>query len=521
MTEREWLRMPANYKIGVIGIGESIGETVEGLWEVIESLDKELDNKLKNTPYSFTIVSPLASDTERYVIRELLASQHENSGLLEKIGIEVVLPLSRDEYMGGLDEKERDELKPILDAAQIKILKEEEGTDSYKQAGYYVVDNCDALVFISDETVEHELTQYAKKSGRYIFRIASGEQLKISEREKYSLKALEHLDTYNGEKVSEDAVDSDVNSKYDFLVDKASESGFSVEPLKNMKGNVMYHMARANLLARKYQDRYLRFGTAIYALAAAAIATVTIQVFFFPQHPELLWLEVVEMGIILALTATRSFQWHRRAVDYRFLADRLQAAIFLHIAGVKCLTPESPSHLNLSHRSGDWVMRSFEQVWSELPSVQPGSNLTSLKTFLVEGWINDQIDWYEKSGRKYSSRSRFLERLSGLLFVITLIAAILHASETFPHLFNVLTSAVIILPAIAASLAGIRHQREYKINAERYNNMGHHLTSARRQIIRADNRRSLVHVLERVNNLLLHENQDWRIVFLHQKLEPL
>jgi len=114
---------------------------------------------------------------------------------------------------------------------------------------------------------------------------------------------------------------------------------------------------------------------------------------------------------------------------------------------------------------------------------------------------------------------------SGLLFFgLTFIAALFHFIGEFlpqfqfaPH--GVLVSLAIILPASGAALAGIRVHREHLRNAEQYHHMKHYLTEKCSQINEAEDMVELTELLEEANEIMLRENQDWRVVFLFQKLE--
>jgi hypothetical protein len=111
------------------------------------------------------------------------------------------------------------------------------------------------------------------------------------------------------------------------------------------------------------------------------------------------------------------------------------------------------------------------------------------------------------------------------LFALTLVVAGAHAAEvglpslgaalSLPH---VLTFLAIVLPAVGAALAGIRAHREYLRNAERYAAMVRVLGEIGDEIEEAREWLALTDQLEMANEIMLRENQDWRVVFLYQKL---
>jgi hypothetical protein len=112
------------------------------------------------------------------------------------------------------------------------------------------------------------------------------------------------------------------------------------------------------------------------------------------------------------------------------------------------------------------------------------------------------------------------------LFGFTLVAAFIHVL-TGGHdpageagmLASLLIAGAIILPALGAALADIRIHREYSRNAERYGHMAQQLESLSRQIAGAQDMSELLPLLEEANEVMLREQQDWRVIVLFQELE--
>jgi hypothetical protein len=157
-------------------------------------------------------------------------------------------------------------------------------------------------------------------------------------------------------------------SQYEGLARQAQEEGLPADSLAILPQHLLPHFVRADLLAVRYQRRHARAGTAVYLLATAALTTVVLQTLFLPDLPQLLWLEVTFMAAILILLAmSRAGEWHRKWIDYRFLAERLRAALFLSTAGLDCDPPKPLPHPALSHRPDDWMVRAFTWIWSTRP----------------------------------------------------------------------------------------------------------------------------------------------------------
>jgi hypothetical protein len=213
----------------------------------------------------------------------------------------------------------------------------------------------------------------------------------------------------------------------------------------------------------------------------------------------------------------------RKWIDYRFLAEHLRADLFLCTAGIKCEQSPSPPYL-----SDDWVLRAYAWISYKRPQAQSQTNIPALKKFLLKAWIEDQISFYARKSKQHMRKHVLLARSGEALFLITLVVAFIHAIEfeepsqqVLSTLPNMLASVTIILPAVGAALAGIRIHREYLRNAERYAPMVRYLSMIRDQInLESDtDTENLTRLLEKANDMMLRENQDWRVVFNIPKLE--
>jgi hypothetical protein len=292
--------------------------------------------------------------------------------------------------------------------------------------------------------------------------------------------------------------------------------------------HLLPHLVRASRLAVRYQQRHNLAVYGVTSLAVLAVAAVTIQVLFFRQLPQLVWIEVTAMVLILSLLfLSRGRQWHRKWIDYRFLAERLRAALFLATCGLECSPPRPLPH-SVAHRPDDWMVKAFAWIWDARPWLrdQLSPAIQSLKDFLLTAWIRDQAAYYARRSRQFHRAQERLTAAGYGLFGFTLVAAFIHVL-TGGHdpageagmLASLLIAGAIILPALGAALADIRIHREYSRNAERYGHMAQQLESLSRQIAGAQDMSELLPLLEEANEVMLREQQDWRVIVLFQELE--
>jgi len=571
LVDQKKLRIPTTVRLGVTGHRKLANEQL--LRQNIKVLLSRLDGILTHTPHTYVVLSPLAEGADRLVATEIM--QWLVSYGIQQPRLEVVLPLPEADYLQDFETQEsKEEFKRLLGLASpepLPLKTVEPRSAAYEQVGRYVVDNCDVLIAIWNGKRSEgrggtaEIVDYALKTGRSVFWINSengeiGDTKKTRERirdvdrvkrglkeeksekakeaekrdrtedEDHALECLKHLDAYNGERSGSTRTMSAVEAEFGISGRTGARYTLPPDVLKPLHDNMLSQYARADSLAGHYQTYHVNAGVAIYLLAAAAVATVTIQALLFPLHPALLWAEVGEIAAILGLLVLSwRCEWHRKWIDYRFLAERLRAAIFLWVAGIECEPPKPALHLSLSHRPDDWMVKTFAWIWDARPKGNPSTAISfeNLKNFLLAAWIEDQISFYKRRSVRQRAKHTRLASAGAIVFALTLVVAIVHAARLeakwrpeFATLTSILASWAIVLPAAGAAIASIRVHREYLRNSERYKHMFDHLTTITERIEQSEDTDTLVRSLEEANELMLLENQDWRVIFRFQEFRP-
>jgi hypothetical protein len=529
------LRIPGSVRIGVTGHRNLVN--AGRLADAIRRVLARLDDVLRHTPHAFTVVSPLAEGADQLVARVVL--ERPVSGNAQGPTLDVPLPLPESDYLQDFSSSDaKEQFRTLFARAHSSRVLDTAPSlpAAYEQAGRYVVQNCDLLIAIWDGKPARgqggtaEIVEYARQIGRTVFRIdAETDRLTEERGSDQALESLERLDAYNAEHLSGAEADAAAGSQYEDLARQAQEAGLAADLLAILPKHLLPHFVRADLLAVRYQRRHARAGTAVYLLAAAALTTVVLQTLFLPDLPQLLWLEVTFMAaILLLLAASRADEWHRKWIDYRFLAERLRAALFLSTASLDCDPPKPLPHLAFSHRPDDWMVRAFTWIWNTRPRDACDRTLVfePLRNFILAAWIAGQAGYYRVNSGQHRRKHRLLVRSGEALFALTLVAAAVHATAfgervlpALPSLPDILAAAATILPGVGAALAGIRMHREYLRNAERYSHMARYLASIAEQIGQTCETQSLIGLLREANDVMLRENQDWRVVVLFQDLE--
>ncbi|MBI5679907.1 MAG: SLATT domain-containing protein [Methanobacterium sp.] len=515
-------KIPLVLHIGITG--HRILPDEQRIRENVKKVMVKVEALLPKTPHTFYIISPLAEGADRVATEEIL----KLSSLEDNTFLEAILPLSPNEYHQDFaGDESKTQFNNLLNLANVvnEIDQSESREDAYYKAGTYTVDNCDVLIAIWDGKPPAglggtaQIIEYAKKNGKRIFWINSNDG---SIKEINSDKTLEYLDIYNKENINLHIMEKTLERLRESLKENAKKAKLPSSFLNPIQDTILPQFVRADLLAQKYQKLYSVVGSLIYILAAGAVATVTIQLLFFPKLPQLIWFEVAEISIILILLLVSSQKhWHRKWIDYRFLAERIRTAIFFRVANIRCEITTPPPHLKITAENQDWMVRAFMSLWDEKQHKKEIIPFQPFKNFLLDAWLDDQINYYQSSAHKNRLKHKIFSRVGELFFVLTLVVASMHALNIEPfHNPGILPATAIILPAIAAALTGIRNNHEYSRNAKRYQQMAHHTLQIRENIEKVGNMESLVELLDNANKIMLGEHQDWRVVVLLHKLEP-
>jgi hypothetical protein len=305
----------------------------------------------------------------------------------------------------------------------------------------------------------------------------------------------------------------------------SEKSGLKELFLKPLRDHLIPHYIRADLLALKYQKRHMLAGKLIYGLAAVAVAVATF--YMIINIHELLIVEFVAVFVILLLLAGAYFyDWQRKWLDYRFLAERIRVGIFLCEACTDCQIPKPPPYLDNPHMQDDWTNRSFSWIWSKRSKEKTNIPFVYLKNFLRTAWIDDQTAYYEEASKRHGKSNRINTIFGEVLFALTILAVTLEISGlgvaltySFIDGSKILTSLAIILPTASAAFAGIRFHQEYLRNAERYNHMARYLSTINEKMKQAQDMKELTEILKEAHEMMFLENWDWRVAFRLRKME--
>jgi hypothetical protein len=505
-------------KIGVTGTSKI--ENEESVRESVRDILQKIDEKLCDTPYNVVVISPLARGADRIVADEIInfTGSKNHSGTF----LEVILQEGSKKDESALFNKLIDFSKSTRTLDE--ILNEEVYNDlaeDYTHAGELVVDESDTIIAVWDQKEPEkghtaEIVEYAMASLNISIFVIQPDGSKISEENvDVFMDDLDYHNIYNTESVKNEELEKAKEEKYE-LFDNLDLS----ENEKNLiKDNSITQMARANILAMDNQKWHYRTVNWLYYFAAAAVFIVAFQILFLPWLPQILIAEAGLMIVILILySENKSREWHRKWIDYRYLAERLRAATIFSISGLDCRVSE---HLPHQSSGDDWTLKAYQSIYQkQLDKPCQGLDFDSKKIFVLNEWIIHQKKYYKDKSEKHGTRDRRINSAMVWLFLIAAVGAVIHAIEVFfpimgeiPIVPEFITLLVIFLPVLAASLAGIRVQHEYLRISKRYSQMAQYLNTVEHRIVKAENEKKLVKILDEANKMMLREHQDWRAIF--------
>ena len=520
--------IPVRIIVGVTGHRKLYNEPLlaERVQTILKEI-KQLIGPLRNTPIALSVISALAEGADRLVVQEILKTPGSQ--------LDVILPFEKDVYKQDFELAESREVfaRYLSQARRIKqIPPAPSRAEAYARAGRYVVDSCHILIALWDGQLAAgrggtaEIVEYARRKMCPLFWINTGEEAKVTFEPGRGLspRPYQDLDRYNSESGDNRRVEQKTEDRYRFLLEQAERAQLSTDRLHAIRELVLPHYSRADILALRYQRLYFKAGSLVYILAAAAVAVAAFQALFLQGWPRIALIEVVFILAVLAVVwLGNRRKWHSKWIDYRFLAERFRSAQFMALANLDVANLRPPRHLSLSYSSQDWMVSAFSSVWRRLPRPHglELSEFEGLKKFTLAAWIDDQINYHEKTSERHGRRHNRLTFAGNILFGLTFVAAALHALHFGAGVFDrIFLLMAIALPAAASALSAIRTHREYLRNAKRSAEMVRHLEEIRERMTATQDFESFLQLVREAEETMLHENEDWRIVVRFHELEP-
>ncbi|WP_348263918.1 hypothetical protein P8935_05115 [Telmatobacter sp. DSM 110680] len=517
------------------------------------------------TAISFRVLSPLAEGADRVVVKAVLAEPDAR--------LDVVLPMTLEDYLEDFaTEESRSEFEEFLRKCRNPVSlrsrrirddrhdlgdQAEVRRDAYSKVGEFVVDHCDVLIAIWDGEASRgrggtaETVQYALEQKRPVIRVW-GESYELLNRESSNgldASALKGIDQFNRLFVAPDE-----KARYIKNLDKSyfEEPNSAYEVPANVREIVndclFPHYVRASIMAKRSRDQFHRTGKNIYVCSAAAVAFAAAAVLIAPIAKQKWGLTVslmiegmgflIELMLLIfmlwTLNQARRKQSHQNWIENRFLAERIRCGAFMAICGVEPSPIQVLPYMGHSQTVNDWTVRVFEEIWDRLPRLRrcTEEDCKLLNPYIREVWIGKQMRFHEDKKKLESHARKRFEWLGASVLKMTIAAAVLHilllfwvakdpdSSKQLYEGFHVLFSfCALLLPAVAASLAGAEAHREHLRLEKRSANMVPQLERLDRQMASATDPERFENLLQQVDEIMLRETQDWLMLMRYVEIK--
>lgn len=511
------LQIPRTIKIGVAGPTKVLKS--ESVRRIVEKILSKVDSKLNHTDYCLTAISPLSEGYDRILARAII--DYKGSVNHIKSDLRVILKSS--------GETEDSELLELINSSVSmdtfdRILSDysEDIKQDYSHTGQLVVNECDFLIGVMSEDSKGDtalVIDYAMyQANKPVFIIDPDAETVKNIDTDYFFKNLVYHDVYNQEKISKKKL-LESEESHKSLINKMDSLKLRDDQKTAVKNNIIEQFLKASILAMKYQSRHYLSNNLVYYFSAFTVFIITLQLIFLPFLPQIFLVEVALMITIITLFfLNRINDWHRKWIDYRYLAERLRAAAIFSMTGLECKIFD---HLPHQQASSDWILNAYQSVYQKQLDIScPELGFDEIKNFVLDNWIINQKKYYNKRSLKDGEKDKNTLVVIYGAFAIALVAGIIHSLSIYffnSHeslIFNVTTLLAIVSPAVAASAAGIRVQHEYLRTSKRYSHMASYLQGMEHKIRKLDgDKEKLIELLEEANEMMLREHQDWRTIF--------
>ncbi|MGA2752609.1 MAG: hypothetical protein ABSE53_02490 [Terracidiphilus sp.] len=288
------------------------------------------------------------------------------------------------------------------------------------------------------------------------------------------------------------------------------------------------HYAWADGLSGYYAGLLRSSALATNLLSACAVLVAMIGWLCHSYHLEMrripAFTEFALITIILAITYHgRRNRWHERWLSYRQLAELLRQYCYLSPLGCPLATPSPPAHFG-SGSDRSWVDGMFRTIARDLglaPAVVDRGYLASIGK-LIENILDDQIGYHEGNCKTMSKLSHRLHHIGTTLFVVTLLACIVHVFHNAESNWYVILATV--PPAFGAAFYGIASHGEFARTADRSRAMALELTSLQSIDLRnaldssSESFAALRLAAQRIAGVMIAETMDWSFVFRYRTL---
>jgi hypothetical protein len=279
-------------------------------------------------------------------------------------------------------------------------------------------------------------------------------------------------------------------------------------------------------LADHYAQIY-RGGTILnYAAAAAAVLLALIGVLAPEAKPVLLALELLCVaGLISNTVIGNRRQWHRRWLDYRYLAEQLRSMRSLKLVGGFGPRFGADAQSAADMLWTDWYAAAIWRGLDLPPSLRTNTDVEDVAAGIAVHELGPQIRYHEVNAHRMHQLDKRLHKAGTALFAISLADSFIGLLSYIAHIHVVLASGEILtvlgaaFPTVGAALFGIRGQSDFIGAARRSEETARRLRRTEERMLRKPIDLSLAaRLMEDAAETMAADLGEWRTTFLDRRL---
>lgn len=276
-------------------------------------------------------------------------------------------------------------------------------------------------------------------------------------------------------------------------------------------------------LARHYADLY-RSGT-VFNFAAAALAVIlSLAAALVPgQKLLLLVVELLVIGALILNTIVGTRRgWHRRWLDYRFLAEQLRP-----MRGLRLFSTAMPRFATRAgnRRWTDWYAAAVWRAMETPPTIADGTALAGLAELVAHHEIDSQVAYHHQVAHRMHRLDHRLHVVGLTLFLATIAVGLatlvgltfkIGVIKSLAPLLGMLSAA---LPTAGAAIFGIRGAGDFAGIAGRSEETADRLAHAAAHLRQPDvTLAEAARATEDAAGTMLAELDEWRAAYRTRKL---
>lgn len=280
----------------------------------------------------------------------------------------------------------------------------------------------------------------------------------------------------------------------------------------------------ADGLADHYAQSY-RSGFVFNYAAAALAVLIGLASFIWPEHkPALLLGELATIALLIGNTVRGSKrQWHRRWLNYRYLAERLRP-----MRSLALFSAASPNFQPGQGADRPWMDWYAAAVWRDLgvrPTLENEAAVGETARHVAASELRSQIAYNQMNARRMHLVEHRLHVVGARLFELTALIAVVSLVGIelkivwLKAMVPVLTVLSVALPVAGGALFSMRGQGDFVGAQGRSESTAARLQAAVRRLeAETIDLASAARATEDAAATMLSDLDEWRLSYRHRKL---